>query len=532
MFDLSAMSAPRLVGRDDLLQSMHTHLNEGVLIVSRRGGVGIGATALARRLATEVLEAYPDGCIEINLRGNVSGSQAQPAPGHVHRRVLMMLNPEARLPEEPRTLRKQYLETLSERKVLLILDNVASATQLRALLPRSGSTAIVISQSDLASSFPRLHTITLEGLTADDLYHLVVQSAPEAANLSRQAVRRIADRLNGNPLALRIVAPLMDLPNQLSPRKLLHDLELAQQRVVALRGSQTTDTPIDAALEISYDFLDFGLKQIFEALAIFPAPFTESAAAAVWRISITEARDLLARLSHLALVDHHTASALYEVHQRVRSFAEELLLGQPERSEELVSHYVEHYLRTAIQAGSTLSIRPSRNKNQKLDAYAIWEHIPIAWCRLTGEDPGWPKPSGMDRWVRDFPLQSRPLLDMLLSRTEYRDWLTLALSAAEIESNPRTLGAHLGALGQAYAELGEHKIALIYFERQITVAQEAGARDIEAEAFMYAGSSYGALGHIQRARDSWRKALAILELMGDQRAERARQWLAQLQKSP
>jgi len=532
MFDLSAVSAPRLVGRDDVLQSMQAHLGEGVLIVSRRGGAGIGATALARRLAGEALKAYPDGCIEINLRGSDPGNRAQPVPGHVHRRVLIMLNPETKLPAEPRALRKQYLATLSEHKVLLIFDDVASATQLRALLPRSGSTVIVTSQSDLASSFPRLHIITLEGLSADDAYRLVLQGAPEATNLFRRAVRRIADRLNGIPLALRIIAPLMGPPNQLSPRKLLHDLELAQQRVVALRGSQTTDTPIDMALEVSYDFLDFDLRQYFEALAIFPAPFTQSAAAAIWQVTSPEAKDILKRLCYLALVDHHETSALYEVHQQVRVFAQELLLGQAERSEELVSHYVEHYLRAAIEAGSTLSIQPSRSKNQKLDPYAIWEHVRIAWYRLTGEDPSWPKPPGMDRWIRDFPLQSRPLLKVLLPRTEYRDWLALALSEAEIESNPRTLGAHLGALGQAYAELEEHEVALTYFERQITVAQEGRARDMEAEALMYAGSSYGAMGDVQRAGADWHKALLIFELMGDQRAERVRLWLAQLQESP
>ncbi len=76
------------------------------------------------------------------------------------------------------------------------------------------------------------------------------------------------------------------------------------------------------------------------------------------------------------------------------------------------------------------------------------------------------------------------------------------------------------ALGQAYAELEDHEISPTYFERQITVAQEARARDIEAEALMCAGSSYGALGHVQRAGAGWRKALAILELMGDQRVAR------------
>ena len=164
MFDLGAVSAHRLVGRDDVLQSMHTHLSQGVLIVSLRGGTGIGATTLARRVAAEALKAYPDGCIEINLQGSALGGQAQPTPEQVHRRVLVMLNPEAKLPDQPRELRKQYLETLAKRKVLLILDDVASGTQLRALLPRSGSTAVVTSQSDLASNFPRLHIITLEGL--------------------------------------------------------------------------------------------------------------------------------------------------------------------------------------------------------------------------------------------------------------------------------------------------------------------------------------------------------------------------------
>ena len=111
------------------------------------------------------------------------------------------------------------------------------------------------------------------------------------------------------------------------------------------------------------------------------------------------------------------------------------------------------------------------------------EHIPIAWPDLTGEDRGWPKSPRMDRWIRDFPLQRRPLFNVLLPRTEYLDRPTPASSsAAEIESNPHTLGAHFGALGQAYAELEEHEIALTPLGRKITVAQEAGGQDIEGRS--------------------------------------------------
>ena len=49
---------------------------------------------------------------------------------------------------------------------------------------------------------------------------------------------------------------------------------------------------------------------------------------------------------------------------------------------------------------------------------------------------------------------------------------------------------------------------------------------------MYAGSSCGAPGHVQRASARWRKALVIFELLGDQRAERVSLLLAQLQESP
>ncbi|MCJ7550891.1 MAG: hypothetical protein MUQ30_14550, partial [Anaerolineae bacterium] len=86
---------------------------------------GPRSNTLARRSATEALKAYSGGCIEINLRGRAPGCRARPAPEHVHRRVLMMLNPETKLPSEPRALRKQYLDMLAEREVLLILDDIA-----------------------------------------------------------------------------------------------------------------------------------------------------------------------------------------------------------------------------------------------------------------------------------------------------------------------------------------------------------------------------------------------------------------------
>jgi len=531
MFDLSALDTPRLTGRGDLQQSLRPHLEGGVLLTSRRGSVGYGATSMARRLAKEAEPDFPDGCIEINLRGSVPGNYAQPTATSIHRRVAVMLDQNTSLPEDERALRKHYQAILAQHKIVLILDDVASSSQLRPLLPRKGSTVIVTSQVDLASSFPRLHAAYIGELTPNDAVQLMSQGAPEITNLPRQAMRRISERLESNPLALRIIAPLLGAPHGLTPKNLVRALESAYRRIVALRGSPSPNTPIDVAIETSYEALPPDLRQHFEALAIFPAPFGESAAAAVWKIPAAEARESLGVLAGMALVDRLADSGLYEVHQRVRTFTQEFLLGQSQRSEELVARYVGHYLRGAIQVSAALSVPSPRGLPRNMSPYPFWDHIPIAWHRLNGEAPGWPKPPGMDRWIREFPLHGRTLLNVLLSRAEYRDWLSRSLSTTEGTEAARLQCALLGALGQTQAEMAQHHDAIVSFERQAKVARDCEAQDYEAEALMFAGTSHGALGELQRAESSWRRAIELFELLGDARAQEIHPWLSQLRES-
>jgi tetratricopeptide (TPR) repeat protein len=528
----TALPAPELLGRDRDLAALREHLNQGVIITSGTEGAGIGATSLARRLATEVSEIYPGGVIEIDLQG---GEPAYIAPmSHIEaqRYLLLSLDPETAPPEEPRELRRCYQAALADHKLLLILDNVTSATQIRYLLPRENSTAIITSEHDFSASFSKLFSWTLEGLTPQAAYNLMVSITPDAANLSRRALDRLTSRLDGVPLSLRLVAPLLGQRPRLAPHKLMRNLEQAEKRLVALRGSHTPDIAVDAAIEIAYELLADKLKPYYVALAVFSAPFTLAAAAAVWQRPAETALELLDRLVRVSLVDHQPGTAMYQIHHAIRRHAQELLLGQPERSRTLVSNYAGHYLKEALRMNARLrpNTKPAPEASTPLAFRMLWQHLPAAWRRVTGADPGWPAPASADRWISDFPLRVMPFLKTMLPREDLCDWLESALRASRRIDDLRTMSILLGALGKANQDRGENKQALRYYEEQLEIARERDDRYVEAEALMHIGMVCGATGDIRRAGTSWRKALVLLQLVGDRRAEHVENWLAELQQ--
>ena len=382
---------PRLIGRQTLVTQSREHLTGNVVIVSETGMEGIGTTAIAQNIAHAAADAYPDGCIRINLRGSTTLTLEPLTPAQVQRRVLQSLQagPEAEaLPEDTPELNRMYQTVLSDHKVLLVLDDARNAAQLRQLLPRQGSSAIVTTQHDIATSYPNLFAITVPGLQPQDACSLIQQSAPTASNLSVARLVPLAARLRGVPLALRLVAPLLGRKAPLlSPQRLLNNLDLAQKRIAALRGPGFSNSAVYSAMEVAYEHLDPALKPYFEGLGVFSAPFTARAAASVWNVSPERAHQILTQLVELALLDHRAPLPYYELHHLVQLHAQELLVSQPERARELVSRYVEHFMREVIQVSIESSRAMLAHDPPRLDPYTVWKHLPEAWARANGALP-------------------------------------------------------------------------------------------------------------------------------------------------
>ena len=512
------------VGRTAELEELLENFESGAYLYSA-AGAGVGTSALARCLAYAVAERFPGGCLEIDLQGAAPDLLAPLAPLEAQRRLLQALHPGRPLPDTPQALRKLYRDAFSENAVLLLLDNAASATQLRPLMPKKPSAVIVTSRTDLGLGWARLYPLALNGLRPEHARELLRRIAPGCANVPTATLDKISERLGFNPMALRVVAALFREPANWKPKVLLKRLPEIRKRLAALRNFDAANLNPSIALELGYEALPPALKEQFELLSVFPTSFTMAAATAIWETDTREAEATLNALVRGNLLDYNTRADTYVMHDLARFYAQALLLGQPELTRSAMQRYADYVLAEAARAGQRYVEDVNHTPETVLPFAVIWPHLWTAWLRMSATDPGWPCPENADRWLCDFPIRAFYALNVSLTLEAQLSLWERALEAARALGDLKDEGIHLSRLGQIYTAQGDHRRALECHEQQLQIACEHRDRHSEADALARIGLSSGALGHVKRAEESWRQALALFEVVGDGRAEQVRAWL-------
>ena len=185
-------------------------MNAAVVISAVSGTAGVGKTALAVRWAHQVKEQFPDGQLYVNLRG-YDPDQPVP-PGAALAGFLRALGmPDAEVPLEVEERAAAYRTLLDGRRMLVLLDNAASAEQVRPLLPGSpGCLAVVTSRDSLAGLVARdgAHRIDVDLLPPEDAVALLRALIGERVDAEPEAATALAARCARLPLALRIAAEL------------------------------------------------------------------------------------------------------------------------------------------------------------------------------------------------------------------------------------------------------------------------------------------------------------------------------------
>lgn len=285
-------STPSFTGRQTELDELAT---TSFVVVS--GMAGVGKTELVLRFA----EGFAGDRLFCDFHGYDNRSRT---PGEALEKLLVDLGVRE-IPAEEGNRESLFRTYLADRDpVLIVLDNVSSAAQVRPLLV-PGHRIVVTSR----------HRLT--GL--DGVHHLTVPVLPTEDAIALVGDEELAKLCGNLPLALQIMAALQ----RSDPG---HDWA-ADLREARLDTLEHDGEAVHAAFDLSFRSLPVAHQKLFPYLAMLPGEGTtaEVVAALVDR-STADARKLLRdlRSAHLLEADNG-------MHDLVRCYARGLLEKVPDR---------------------------------------------------------------------------------------------------------------------------------------------------------------------------------------------------------
>jgi tetratricopeptide (TPR) repeat protein/transcriptional regulator with XRE-family HTH domain len=502
----------------------------GTVVISAIGGTaGVGKTALARYWAHQVAGSFGDGQLYVNLRGfDFSGIPATAA--ETIRGFLDALGvPPERIPANTDAQAGLYRSLLSDKRMLIVLDNAHDEQQVRPLLPASpGSLVLVTSRNQLsglvATDGARL--LTLDVLTHSEAVELLTARLGTSRVAAEPAA---ADEIAGLcaclPLALVVAAARAATRPGLPLTALAAELRDSTDRLDALDAGDPAAS-VRAVLSWSYQQLSDDSARMFRLLGLHPGPETTMlAAASLAAVGEPQARRMLGELTRVHLIAEHFPGR-YAFHDLLRAYATGQAHVYDSRPERIAatSRILDHYLHTAQRADQLLkrvheAITPLPAQPGVVpEEISDYEHA-MTWFeaerRVLPALIGQAARAGLDTQA----WQLAGLLTTFFDRRGYWDSLrsaqeTALAAALRLADQQKQAVAH-HRLGQSSSRLGYGEDAHAYFENALNLYRCLGDRIGEGRVHISLGALSEREGRNRDALEHCLQALGLFRAAGD-----------------
>ncbi|MEU0815213.1 AfsR/SARP family transcriptional regulator [Streptomyces mirabilis] len=524
--------APGFAGRTGELARLHALLPPAqergaantVVISAIGGAAGIGKTALAVHWAHQVRDHFPDGQLYVNLHG--FDHDRQPLePGEALELLLRSLGLAAsEIPPHHEAQGRVFRTLLAGRRMLVLLDNAASAEQVRPLLP-SGPTCCVLVTSrnrlgDLVAH-DGARALPLDLLQPEEARVLLSRTLGTGRiDDDKHAVDELIRLCGSLPLALRMAAARLAGDPALRTADLVTEMTEGN-KLEALEPDGDANSPLRTAFSVSYRDLTPGARRLFRLLGLFPgADFTTEAAAALLDAPLSQARRLIGALTSAHLIEPAMA-ARYRFHDLLREYAQECALVEETASdrEAALERLLIWYLNaTRTMAGAGLfpelpgSLHPGQHPGmpsvsasgpwlnaERANLLAVINHAahhgprPVAW-HLTSA-------LFSDFWIH-------------LPRKTWQTTAQTALAAAETESDLFGQAAMHSSLAAARWDRGHVRQVMEHATRALDISRELGWATGEASGLGLRGFARWSMARLESAHDDFTAGLRIFRETG------------------
>lgn len=343
----------RAVGERQLLDLIQPGDAMPLAVLSGIGGSG--KSTLAIHAAHLAAAKFPDGQLFAALRG----TDREPAdPAGVLGGFLRALGTDpGAVPDTLRERLELFRGTLTGRRVLIVLDDVRDAAQIRPLLPGTPGSAVLATSRSRLTGFPGARLLELGAFDPDEALELfgAVAGADRVTGAEAQAaVRRAVAACGHLPLAVRILASRLAARPHWTAQTLARRLGDEARRLDELRAG---DLAVEATFRLGYEQLGPAQARAFRLLAVPDGPdLGVEAVAALLCCSEQEAEELAEELVDLCLVESPSPGR-YRQHALLRMFARRLAadIDGPAAPRAALDRLIRHYLGVCAAAATMVN---------------------------------------------------------------------------------------------------------------------------------------------------------------------------------
>ncbi len=544
----------------------------GVVVID--GAPGVGKTTLATHWAHRHLNWFPDGQLYLNANayGPTPPVGADDALGHFLHSVGV---PTERIPPTGELRRIQLGRLLTDRRLLIFVDNALDSQQIRPLLAATGRCLMLITSR---SKLPGLtiregqQSLTVRPLEPDESVAMLRGTiGRERADREPDATKRLALLSSGLPLALRIIGhhvverpqvPLADLVDQLQDDLLAPEDEFDEE-----------EATVRTVFTWSYRALPPQAAELFRLLGVHPArSISVAAAAALLGVGAARTERLLETLARTNLIEHGAAPRRYQLHDLLQRYAADRAHGveSRQRLQVAIRRMVLFYLLTSSRAVGMLA--PARTpvpdlpapEGVELRAFPTDDDA-MHWCEEERQNITAVTRSAAEHGLHRFAWQLSGTVHEIFERSGNQDDVLecqqIAVRSARLDRHPegqigslsnlaathfhrgdfqRAAGCfaeglklaedfgHRGGqavclhgLGAARLEQDDPEAAVALYGRALTAYRDVGDRSGEAFSLHRLGNAYRRSGDYLRAFAHHREALAIREELRSYRGQAA-----------
>ncbi|WP_188316800.1 ATP-binding protein [Solihabitans fulvus] len=561
---------PDFTGRSEeaarLVAEIETRAASTVVISAIDGMAGVGKTTLAVHLGHRLRARFPDGQFFLDLQAHTAGMAPVEPASALH----MLLRAWGMATEDiPDTLAERaaaWRSEVADRRVLLVLDNAASADQVCPLLPGTPGSLVLVTSRAGMPGLVGARSLSLDVLPSAEAVDLFAQVLGERADAEPDAVAEAVRLCGGLPLAIRVAAARLHHRSAWTVRDLVR--RLAEGR--RLTELSTVDGGVATAFAVSYRQLNAEQRRMFRLLGVFPGPSIDAlAAAALADLPVDRAEALLEELLDVHLVRQDKVGR-YTLHDLLRDYARATAQDKEpaDHREAAIHRLLDYYLRVTDRVGDLLA--PDRpHVELPLEPWSLAVPVlddqaaALAWAdaerpnlvaalRRAGD-------LGLDHYLRHIPrnltkyLMFQCTLDenvavhqtVIESARRTGDWVTelrssgnlsvpyrqageyrLALTYAERAValarmfDPRSLGPNLNNLGTVLAVLGDYPLAIAHFQESLAAYAAAGLDTHRSgSAARNLGAVLNIVGRHDEARELLWRAVEMARAAGDEWSE-------------